>query len=128
MPHQTMNTLAVVFAVVALTPVVVDLLRRWVAIPSVVLEIALGIVVGPQVLGLGHDDTIITFVADIGLALLMFLAGYEIDFDRIRGAPVKLAGLGWLSVVIFHSGARLAGGIWMAIGRQPASGLIFSFL
>lgn len=100
MPEQTMNTLAIVFAVVALAPIAVDLLRRWVTIPSVVLEIVLGIVIGPQVLGIAHDDTIITFVADIGLALLMFLAGFEIDFDRIRGAPVKLAGAGWLASLV----------------------------
>ncbi|HEX5120150.1 MAG TPA: cation:proton antiporter [Pseudonocardiaceae bacterium] len=100
MPQQTMNTLAVVFAVAALTPIGVDLLRRWVVVPAVVLEILLGIVVGPQVLGLAHDDTIITFVADVGLALLMFLAGYEIDFARIRGAPMKLAGMGWLASLV----------------------------
>ncbi|HEX3593136.1 MAG TPA: cation:proton antiporter [Pseudonocardiaceae bacterium] len=100
MPEQTMNTLAIVFAVAALTPLGVDLLRRWIAVPSVALEIVLGIVIGPQVLGLAHDDTIITFVADVGLALLMFLAGFEIDFDRIRGAPVKLAGAGWLASLV----------------------------
>lgn len=100
MPPQTMNTLAIVFAVAALTPIGVDLLGRWVVVPSVVLEIVLGIVVGPQVLGLAHDDTIITFVADIGLALLMFLAGFEIDFDRFRGAPVKLAGAGRLASLV----------------------------
>lgn len=100
MPPQTMNTLAIVFGVAAITPVGVDLLRRWVAVPAVVLEIVLGIVVGPQVLGLAHEDTIITFVADVGLALLMFLAGYEIDFDRIRGAPMRLAGVGWLASLV----------------------------
>ena len=28
--------------------------------------------------------------------MLFFFAGYEIDFERIRGTPLKLAVIGWL--------------------------------
>ncbi|HWE87874.1 MAG TPA: cation:proton antiporter [Pseudonocardiaceae bacterium] len=104
MPRGTMDTLAVVFAVAAIVPLLVDRVAKWIAIPAVVLEILLGIVIGPQALGWAHEDNTVTFIADFGLAMLMFLAGYEIEFDRIRGTPLRLAGLGWLCSVALGLG------------------------
>jgi Kef-type K+ transport system membrane component KefB len=64
--------------------------------PSIVLEIVVGIVVGPSVLGWVEVDDAIEVVALIGLAFLLFLSGIEIDFDRLRGRGLRLAGLGFL--------------------------------
>jgi Kef-type K+ transport system membrane component KefB len=53
-------------------------------------------------------------LGNLGLGMLFFFAGYEIDFDRIRGGPLKLAGLGWaLSLVLAYSlgGALAAAGV-----------------
>ena len=89
------------------------------AIPVVVMELLLGIVIGPQVLGLADNDPTTEFLGNLGLGMLFFFAGYEIDFKRIRGAPLKLAALGWLlSLVLAYSlGGLLA-----------AAGVIISFL
>jgi Kef-type K+ transport system membrane component KefB len=57
-----------------------------VRIPSVVLEIAAGIVIGPAVLGLVEVDLPLQVLAMLGLAFLLLLAGLEIDLDRLRGA------------------------------------------
>jgi Kef-type K+ transport system membrane component KefB len=65
-------------------------------IPVVVVELALGIVIGPQVLDLAHVNDFTKFFADLGLGMLFFFAGYEIDLARIRGEPLRLAVLGWL--------------------------------
>jgi Kef-type K+ transport system membrane component KefB len=62
----------------------------------VVLELVLGIVVGPQALELANLGGIVTTLSTFGLAFLFFLAGLEIDFHRIRGQPLELAALGWL--------------------------------
>jgi Kef-type K+ transport system membrane component KefB len=71
--------------------------------PVVVLEIGLGILIGPEVLGLAHDDEFVDFFSNLGLGMLFFFAGYEIDFDRIRGKPLKLGIWGWAtSIVIAH--------------------------
>ncbi len=72
------------------------LLGPRLAIPVVVLEIVLGIVVGPELLGLAKPDDFLEFFSSLGLGMLFFFAGYEIDFERIRGSPLKLAGIGWL--------------------------------
>ena len=63
-------------------------------VPVVVVELALGVVIGPQVLDLAKVDAFTQFFADLGLAMLFFFAGYEIDIGRIRGRPLRLGLLG----------------------------------
>jgi Kef-type K+ transport system membrane component KefB len=64
-------------------------------LPTVVIELLLGILIGP-VLGLAHRDATVEVLSNIGLAFLFFLAGMEIDLQRLRGAPLRLGVLGWL--------------------------------
>src|SRR5436190_18486134 len=58
---------------------------RSVFIPVVVVELMLGVVIGPQALDLAHVNGFTDFFADLGLGMLFFFAGYEIDIGRIRG-------------------------------------------
>lgn len=67
---------------------------RRLRVPSVVLEVVAGILIGPSVLGWVHIDRTIRVVSDIGLAMLLFMAGREIDYSRLRGRTVELAALG----------------------------------
>src|SRR4051794_18964062 len=66
-----------------------------VRLPSVVLEIVAGIVVGPSVLGIVEADQAIAVVALIGLTFVLFLAGLEIDFSLLRGPVLRLTALGF---------------------------------
>jgi Kef-type K+ transport system membrane component KefB len=66
-------------------------------LPSVVLELVLGIVLGPAVLGWVHVDEPVRVFSLVGLAILLFLSGLEIDFDKLRGRALKVAGLGFLA-------------------------------
>ncbi len=86
----------IVAAVAVLAPVLADLSKR---VPIVVAEIFLGIIVGPEVLDLAATDDFIESLSTFGLAFLFFLAGMEIDFERIRGNPVRFGVLGWLTSV-----------------------------
>ena len=88
------ENMLVVLVVAALAPVLADLPSR-VRVPSVVAEILLGILVGPDVLGFAEPDALIDALSQFGLAFLFFLAGMEIDFERVRGAPLTLAARGW---------------------------------
>ena len=80
----------------AMASLLVTVFDRRIAIPVVVVELVLGIVIGPEVLGLAQPDDFVEFFASLGLGLLFFFAGYEIDFERIRGVSLRLAGWGWL--------------------------------
>ncbi len=71
--------------------------------PVVVVELGLGILVGPHVFSIAGEDEFIEFFSNLGLGMLFFFAGYEIDFERIKGEPLKLGAWGWgLSIVIAH--------------------------
>jgi Kef-type K+ transport system membrane component KefB len=87
--------LAVVSAA-AIAALVGGLAGRRVLVPVVAVEIVLGILIGPEVLGLAKPDEFLDFFASLGLGMLFFFAGYEIDFERIRGSPLRLAALGWV--------------------------------
>jgi Kef-type K+ transport system membrane component KefB len=86
--------LLIVTAIAFAAPFVLGLFPRL-RLPPVVLEIVAGIVVGPSVLGWVTVDATIEVVATIGLAFLLFLAGLEIDFDRLRGRVLRLSALGY---------------------------------
>jgi Kef-type K+ transport system membrane component KefB len=62
-------------------------------LPSVVLELVAGIAIGPAGLGWVELDEPIQVLALIGLAFLLFLAGLEIEFDRLRGPKLRIAGI-----------------------------------
>jgi Kef-type K+ transport system membrane component KefB len=89
-------------------PFVLGLFPR-VRLPSVVLEIVAGIVVGPSVVGWVHVDQTIAVVSTLGLAFLLFLAGLEIDFARLRGRVLQLTAAGY--AVSFALALLVAGGL-----------------
>ena len=82
------------------------------------MELVLGIIIGPQVLDLATPDDFIDFFAELGLGMLFFFAGFEIDFQRIKGTPLRLAGLAWaFSLVLAYGigGALAAAGIVLSL-------------
>jgi Kef-type K+ transport system membrane component KefB len=85
-----------VVSVAALAALIGGLAGRRVLVPVVAVEIVLGILIGPEVLGLAKPDEFLDFFASLGLGMLFFFAGYEIDLERIRGRPLRLGALGWL--------------------------------
>ncbi|HEX8688941.1 MAG TPA: cation:proton antiporter [Solirubrobacterales bacterium] len=109
----------VIVVIAAVAAITVAALPSRLAPPVVVVELLLGIVVGPEVLGLAHTDDFIDFFSNLGLGMLFFFAGYEIDFERIKGTPLKLGALGWLLSI------ALAYGIG---GALAAAGVVLSFL
>ena len=64
-------------------------------LPVVVLEVIMGILIGPHVFNLASPDGMIGTLGELGLTFLLFMVGLEIDFDKIRGRPLSLAVGGW---------------------------------
>jgi len=109
---DTASVLVIVGAA-AVAGVLTMLAAPRLVLPVVVLELLLGIVIGPDVIGLAKVDPTTDFLSNLGLGMLFFFAGYEIDFARIRGAPLKLAVIGWaISLALAYA----IGGILAAFG------------
>jgi Kef-type K+ transport system membrane component KefB len=77
-------------------------------IPGVVLEIAAGVLIGPQVLGLVHTGPIVGTLSTLGLCILFLLAGFEVDPDVLKGRPLRLAWRGWAASAVLACGATFA--------------------
>lgn len=70
---------------------VIPLVSRRLRLPAVVLEILAGVVLGPVLGIIEPGEELLSFLAEFGLFLLMFLAGLEIDFDRLeRQGPGRI--------------------------------------
>ncbi len=73
-------------------------LSRWhlrLVLPTVVVEIVLGILIGPEVLGIATVNDYIDFISDFGLAMLFFFAGIEVIEHRVPTNVLRRGALGW---------------------------------
>jgi len=89
------TNLLIVVAAGLLAPLALGFFPR-VQLPAIVLEIVIGIVIGPSGLGWVKPDPPVSILALVGLAFLLFLSGLEIDVERLRGPIVKLTALGFV--------------------------------
>jgi len=103
MPSSYGSLLAVT-AIALAAPLLVSLAPRL-RVPAVVLEIVLGIVVGPSGLDWVHVDVPVSVLALIGLSFLLFLAGLELNLSALRGRVGRI-----LSAYAVSGALALAGG------------------
>ena len=94
MPDVHFTNLLIVVSAALLAPLTLGFFPR-VRLPAIVLEIVLGIVIGPSGLGWVKPDLPVSILALVGLAFLLFLSGLEIDVERLRGRILKLTAIGF---------------------------------
>ena len=130
------NSVLIIAVIAVLVPVVLGLLPRL-PVPGAVLEVIAGIVIGPSVLGWVRVDAPVQVLSDLGLGMLLFLAGLEIDVERLRGPLARLAGLAFaVSVVLglacgyaFHLAGQATHPLLLAIILMSTSaGLLLPLL
>src|ERR1700757_4945327 len=86
------NSVLIIAGISVFVPVVLGLLPRL-PVPGAVLEVIIGIVVGPSVLGWARVDAPVEVLSTLGLGMLLFLAGLEIDVEALRGSVSRLAAI-----------------------------------
>ena len=123
MPNVSFNGLLIVAVVAFLAPLLLGLspARR---LPSVVLEIVAGIVIGPSVLGWVRVDLPISILSLLGLAFLLFLAGLEVELERLRGRLLIYVGSGFL----LSLGLALLVGYGLSLAGQVLSPLLIAII
>ncbi len=117
MEPVTISSLLAVPAAAVLAPLLAVFIGRIIRIPLIVFEILLGILIGPDVTGWVEPTEFTTRLGELGLAMLFFLAGNEIDFQRIKGRPLNRSILGWLISLAVGIGAGLL------LAPSPAAGI-----
>src|ERR1700734_4436306 len=86
-------------AVAVLAPLLAEIPTPF-KVPVVVLEVLLGIVIGPHVLKLVQFDGFAETMFTLGTATTLFMGGMELDFADIKGRPMFLAVGGWAASVL----------------------------
>jgi Kef-type K+ transport system membrane component KefB len=94
------SELLLIVFVAMLAPLLAEL-PSGLRLPVVVIEIILGILIGPHILDLASPVGMIDTLGQLGLTFLLFMVGLEINLDKIRGRPLSLAVGGWfLSFIV----------------------------
>lgn len=123
MPAVSFTGLLIVAAVAFLSPLLLGLsLAR--CLPSVVLEIAAGIAIGPSVLGWVRVDLPVSLLSVLGLAFLLFLAGMEMELERLRGRLLLFVG----SAFLLSLGLALLVGFGLYQAGQVVSPLLIAII
>jgi Kef-type K+ transport system membrane component KefB len=102
-PHGIATPVSLI--AIAAAAFLIPLLAGRIRIPAIVLEIGFGVVVGPVFGLIEAGEPLLGFLAEFGLFLLMFLAGFEIDFTRLerQGPTQLLSGLVLVSAFVAAS-------------------------
>ncbi|MFD3942238.1 cation:proton antiporter [Streptomyces sp. NPDC058579] len=98
------TTLILIMSIAVLAPLLAHAVGRRLPVPLVIFEILLGILIGPDVLGWAHTGALIDGLSQLGLAMLIFLAGYEIEFGKVRGDILKRSVWAWLIALVLGLG------------------------
>jgi Kef-type K+ transport system membrane component KefB len=123
---MSFETLAVISLAGMLGPLLA-LPRRW-HLPVVLGELVAGVLLGPSVVGYLHaDDRTFAFLADIGFALMMFVAGSHVPVREpslragLRTGTLRALAVGALAVppafgvaLLFHTGHTALYAVLMA--------------
>lgn len=123
MGDVSFNGVAIVAAVALSAPLALGLFPKL-RLPAIVLEIVLGIVIGPQVLGWVSIDTPIQVLSLLGLAFLLLLAGLEVEYDHLHSRLLRLATLGYA----ISFGIALLVGLGLDTGGLIRSPLLVAIL
>ena len=123
MPNVSFTRLFIVVVVAFLAPLVLGLTpaRR---LPAIVLEIVVGIIIGPSVLSWVKVDLPISILSVLGLAFLLFLAGLEVELERLRGRLLMYVG----SAFLLSLGLALLVGYGLSVAGQVLSPLLIAII
>ena len=121
-----MSFIITLTGILFVTQLVSHFFNRW-GIPDVIGQILVGIVAGPAVLGWIHQTAMIEEFQEIGVIVLMFIAGLESDLSLLKkylkpAMAVAVGGMA-LPIVVMGLASQLFGLQWF---ESLFIGVIFS--
>jgi glutathione-regulated potassium-efflux system ancillary protein KefC len=115
-----MNSLAIYASLLAAAVILVPLFKRL-GVGSVLGYLVAGVLIGPSVIGVVHEPEAVLHTAELGVTLLMFVIGLELQRDRLWALRKSVFGLGAMQVI--GCGLVLALAAWAA-GLPPTTAII----
>jgi Kef-type K+ transport system membrane component KefB len=93
--HPELRSVVVILLAATLGALLSRLSGR-IVLPSVVLEIVLGVLIGPQALHVADVNSYTAVFADLGLAFIFFVAGIEVMEKRVARRLMGVGTMGWM--------------------------------
>ena len=103
-------------AIILMSTKLLGLVTRKAHMPQVVGALIAGLILGPACLNLLHSSTFLNQVSEIGVIVLMFMAGLETDTEEL-----KRSGLASFVIALMGVLVPLAGGFFVAMACHVAS-------
>jgi len=120
---EAMTLTAQVALFLAATVIVVPLFK-WLRLSAVLAYLAAGVVIGPWVLGLVDDVDAILHFAELGVVLLLFVIGLELQPSRLWALRRSVFGTGGLQMTL-TTFVLAAAGLWL--GQPPLQSVVIAF-
>jgi len=124
--HHLLNDIGIA----VLTATVLGLIAHWLRQPIILGYLIAGAFVGPQMgLGLIHDAESIEIISEIGLILLLFIIGLELDVKALfaSGKQLLVAGFGQFLVCV-AMGVALFAALGYGLAGSSSDGLYLALM
>lgn len=118
--HAETNILFVLLIYLAAMVAVVPLAKRF-GLGVVLGYLLAGVVIGPFGLGFAKSSSNITLLAELGIVLMLFTIGLELDIKRLWSMRMRVFGFGALQMLF--CGAGFAAGVHM-LGLSPVASML----
>jgi len=105
------SSLLPVIAAILVSGLVVQLVAHRLKVPSVIFYLLVGVVLGPEVLGLVTLETFgngLEIIVGISVAIIVFEGAFALHIDRIRGASTVSLRLVTVSALVMFLGTAAA--------------------
>ena len=109
-------SLFLIAAAAAVAPLLSSLTHK--RVPDVVWLLILGVIIGPNVLGLASLTEPISVFREVGMGMLFLIAGTEIDVEEVHGRAGRRSLLTWLAC--FGIGLAVS---WVAVAASGTTGV-----
>lgn len=109
--------------VLLLLTVVAIFLFRTIALPAIVAYLGVGILTGPNGLGLVDDSETIQLIAEFGVVFLLFTLGLEFSLPRLAAMRKAVLGMGGAQMLL--TSAAVGGLVWVA-GFPPSLAFVLA--
>jgi CPA2 family monovalent cation:H+ antiporter-2 len=104
--------LVLIYLVAAVLGVIVC---RSLKLPAMLGYLVVGVLIGPNVLGMAQDSAGVKYLAEFGVVFLMFVIGLEFNLPKLRAMRSLVFGLGLSQVALTIAGALIGNAllIWL---------------
>ncbi len=106
-----MSSLLPVIAAILVSGLVVQLVAHRLKVPSVIFYLLIGVVMGPEVLGLVTLETFgdgLEIIVGLSVAIIVFEGAFALRIERIRGASTVSLRLVTVSALVMFLGTTVA--------------------